>query len=270
MRRDRWTRVARGWEQRADPYRRLTMPVAMWMVDAIAPQPGHTVLDLAAGIGDTGFLAAELIEPGGTLITSDYLPEMLSAAQRRAEALGVRNVRFKQIDASQPIDIEAASIDGVLCRWGYMLMEDPEAALRETRRILRPGGRVALAAWMSADENQWSSLPVRLLIERGALERPDTSGPGQFAWAQEGIVAEHLEAAGFVEYDVEPLDFTMRFPSVDDWWANSRAMGVLVNEARIDDEDAVLRDLAAAVSQWTADDGSLAIPARTWVAAGTA
>ena len=56
-------------------------------------------------------------------------------------------MRFKQIDASQPIDIEAASIDVVLCRWGYMLMDDPENALQETRRILRPGGRVALAAW---------------------------------------------------------------------------------------------------------------------------
>jgi SAM-dependent methyltransferase len=269
MRRDRWTRVARGWEQRADPYRKLTMPVSIWMLEAIAPQPGHTILDLAAGIGDTGFLASELIEPGGTLITTDYLPEMLSAAQRRAEALGIRNVRFKQVDGSQPLDFEAASIDGVLCRWGYMLMPDGEAALRETRRILRPGGRVALAAWTSAEENQWSSLPVRLLIERGALPPPEDDGPGQFAWAKEGVVAEHLENAGFVEYEVELLDFPMRFASVQEWWANSRAMGVLVNEARIDDEDALLRDLAAAVEQWTADDGSLAIPARTWVAAAT-
>jgi 16S rRNA C967 or C1407 C5-methylase (RsmB/RsmF family) len=109
MKRERWARVAAGWEKYADQVRRQTMPVSMWMVDAIAPQPGHTVLDLAAGIGDTGFLAAELIEPGGTLITSDYLPEMLSAAQRRATALGVRNARFKQIDASVPIDIEAAT-----------------------------------------------------------------------------------------------------------------------------------------------------------------
>jgi len=268
MNRERWTRVARGWEQRADPYRKQTMPVTLWMLEAIAPQPGHTVLDLAAGIGDTGFLAAELIEPGGTLITTDYLPEMLSAAQRRAEALGIRNVRFKQVDGSQPLDFEAASIDGVLCRWGYMLMPDGEAALRETRRILRPGGRVALAAWMSAEENQWSSLPVRLLIERGALPPPE-GGPGQFAWAEEGVVAENLENAGFVEFEVEPLDFPMRFGSVREWWANSRAMGVLVNEARIDDEEALLRDLAQAVEQWTADDGSLAIPARTWVAAAT-
>jgi SAM-dependent methyltransferase len=268
MKRERWARVAAGWEKYADQLRRQTMPVSMWMVDAIAPQPGHTVLDLAAGIGDTGFLAAELIEPGGTLITSDYLPEMLSAAQRRATALGVRNARFKQIDASVPIDIEAASIDSVLCRWGYMVMDDPENALQETRRVLRPGGRVALAAWTGADDNPWSSLPVRLLLERGLID-PPPPGPGQFSWAEGGIVAEHLEAAGFVEYEIDLIDFPIRYPSLEGWWGTARTMGVTVSEAPIDDEAEVLSALAAAAEPWTAPDGSLAIPARTWVAAAT-
>ena len=113
------------------------MPVSTWMVEAIQPQPGDTLLELAAGPGDTGFLAAELIAPGGTLITSDLAPEMLMVAQRRAKALGLENVRFKQIDAETSIDIEAASLDGVLCRWGYMLMADPVTALVQTRRVSR-------------------------------------------------------------------------------------------------------------------------------------
>ena len=174
MTRERWAGTAVGWEEHADAFRARTMPVSSWMVDAIAPQPGHTVLDLAAGIGDTGFLAAELIEPGGTLITSDFAPEMLSAAQRRAERLGLRNVRFRQINASQPMDLEAASLDAVLCRWGYMLMDDPETAMRETRRVLRPGGRLALAAWTEAGDNRWSSLPMAMLVDRGAIEPPDS------------------------------------------------------------------------------------------------
>jgi SAM-dependent methyltransferase len=268
MSRDRWAGVAAGWESRAAAYARQTMPVSAWMVDAIAPQPGHTVLELAAGVGDTGFLAAELLRPGGTLISSDFTPEMLSAAQRRAEQLGLTNVRFRQIDLGQPIDQPAASIDGVLCRWGYMLLDDPEAALRETRRILKPDGRLALAAWADPDANRWSSTAPRLLIERGAIEPPEP-GPGQFTWAQEGVIAEHLEAAGFVDYDVQAVDFEFRYPSVSEWWATSRAMSALARDARIDDEAEFVAALADAAKPYAADDGSLAIPARAWVAAAT-
>ena len=269
MTRDRWANVATGWERNANAFRGRTMPVSMWMVEAIAPQPGHTVLDLAAGIGDTGFLAAELVEPGGTLITSDVAPEMLSAAQRRAEALEISNVRFKQIDATQPMDLAAASIDGVLCRWGFMLMDDPEAAMRDVRRVLRPGGRLALAAWTTAEDNRWSSLPMGLLLERGLVEPPEP-GPAQFAWGPEGVIADHLDGAGFVEYDIETVDFPMRYGSVREWWETTRAMSRVAGTARIDDEQEWLDALAEGAEPWTAADGSLAIPARTWVAAATA
>jgi SAM-dependent methyltransferase len=269
MTRDRWAGTAAGWEEHADAFRARTMPVSSWMVEAIAPQPGHTILDLAAGIGDTGFLAAELIEPGGTLITSDFAPEMLSVAQRRAERLGLRNVRFRQINASQPMDLEAASLDAVLCRWGYMLMDDPETAMRETRRVLRPGGRLALAAWTRADENRWSSLPMGLLVERGLTDPPEP-GPGQFTWGPEGVIAEHLDNAGFVEYDIEAIEFPMRYESVREWWETTRAMSRFAAQARIGDEAEWLDALSHAAADHTAADGSLAIPARTWVAAATA
>jgi SAM-dependent methyltransferase len=267
MTRNDWGAVSKGWEASADAFRRATMPVASWMIDHTAPQVGQTVLDLAAGIGDTGFLAAELVQPGGTLITSDASPEMLSAAQRRAEALGITNVRFRQIDASQPIDIETASIDVVLCRWGYMLMDDPENAVQETRRILRPGGRVALAAWAGADENRWSTLPIDLLLDRGLIDPAEPSG--QFAWAEEGVIASHLENAGFVEFEVETVDFPIRYPSVEAWWATSRSMSIRAGRAPVEDESEFVGALAQAAEEWRNEDGSLAVPARTWVAAAT-
>jgi ubiquinone/menaquinone biosynthesis C-methylase UbiE len=270
--RRRWAAIARGWEQRADWFRGATMPVTAWMIDALAPQPGHTVLELGAGIGDAGFLAAELIEPGGELITSDLVPEMLSAAQSRAQALGVRNARYRQIDA-EAIDQPAASIDGVLCRWGYMLMPDGEAALRETRRVLRSGGRLALAAWTGAEENRWSSLPVDLLIAREIVEPLDPAQPGQFSWGEDGVVAEYLEAAGFVDYEVDAIAFAMPYDSARDWWESSKRMGTRVHEAAaaIDaaTEDEIVAELDTASAPWKAPDGSLAVPARTWVAAAT-
>jgi SAM-dependent methyltransferase len=267
--RRRWQTVAAGWEKHADDIRRDTMPVSSWMIEALAPQPGHQLLELAAGIGDTGFLAAELIEPGGMLITSDLVPEMLSAAQRRAERLGVRNARFRQIDA-EVIDQPAASLDGVIGRWGYMLMADAEAALRDTRRVLRPGGRLALAAWADPADNPWTVLPVKELQERRLVE-PVPPGPGQFAWAPEGTTEENLEAAGFVEFEVQSLAFTVRYPSVSDWWQFANDISLRVQErSRRSQDDDILQALAERVRPWTADDGSLALPARTWVAAATA
>ena len=267
--RARWGAAAAGWASRRDALRQATMPVSAWMVDAIDPQPGQTVLEIAAGIGDTGFLAAELIQPGGTLICSDFAPEMLTVAQARAEELGIVNVRFKQIDA-ESIDLQAGSIDGVLGRWGYMLMADDEAALRETRRVLRPGGRVALAAWTGPEDNAWTVIGPRAMVERGLMEPPETDAPGQFAWAPEGLIAERLEAAGFTEHHVEPLDFAIEFDSFEDWWAMNLELSRWFGDAARAADPGVLEEVRAAVAQqaerFTAEDGTLVLPARTWVA----
>jgi SAM-dependent methyltransferase len=271
--RERWARAAAGWEARADWFHQQTLPVSAWLVEAIDPQPGQTILDLAAGIGDTGFLAAELIQPGGTLITADFSPDMLTAAQRRAARHHVTNVRFRQMDANLPLDQPAASLDGVLCRWGYMLLNDGEDALRETRRILKPQAAVALAAWTAADDNLWSAAPVRILQRRGVLP-PDPPGPGQFAWAEPGAVADHMEAAGFVEPRVERLDFTMRFADVDEWWVHVTQASTRVGEADRDLDFAtrsdVLADLEVAAEPFEQPDGTLVVPAATWVGTATA
>src|SRR4051794_1149730 len=102
------------------------------MVQQLDPQPGQTVLELAAGRGDTGFLAAELLHPGGRLICTDGAEAMVEVARRRGEALGVRAVEYRTMEVEW-LDASAASIDGILCRFGYMLVVDPEAALREAR-----------------------------------------------------------------------------------------------------------------------------------------
>jgi SAM-dependent methyltransferase len=269
----RWGQQARGWSAQAERMAAATMPVSVWMVDALDLQPGYEVLELAAGTGEVGFLAAEQIVPGGTLVSSDFVPEMITVAQGRAERLGITNVRFRQIDA-ESIDQPAASLDGVLCRWGYMLMADGEAALRETRRILRPGGHVALAAWTSPAENPWASLPSAELVRRGHAERPDPDAPGQFAWARNGIIEERLNGAGFGEHEIDVVDFILAFPSFDDWIATQRDLATRFRET-LDGLDASERDdvLATVREQalpFVQEDGSLALPARTWVAVASA
>jgi SAM-dependent methyltransferase len=271
--RDRWVRAAEGWEKQADRFGKDSLPVSKAMVEAIAPQPGHEILDLAAGLGDTGFLAARAIGPDGTLITSDFAPEMLAAAQRRAQAKNITNVRFRQIDLSVPIDQAAASIDGVLCRWGYMLLEDPESALRDTRRILKQNGRLALAAWTGADENRWSSAPVKILQGRELIP-PRPPGPGQFAWADPELIEETMATAGFIEPEITAVDFIVNYASIDDWWVAQTQMSTATGDAdRAMDfatRSDVLAELEEAATPFLQPDDSLRIPARTWVATATA
>ena len=96
--RERWEAAAAGWGRRARAVRDSGMAVSSWLIDHVALQPGYRVLELAAGPGDTGFLAAELINPGGILISSDGAEAMLEIARERARELGVANVEFRRLE----------------------------------------------------------------------------------------------------------------------------------------------------------------------------
>ena len=166
---------------------------------AIAPEPGDSVLELAAGVGDTGFDVAELIGDGGRLISSDFSPAMLDAARRRGSERGVDNTEYRIIDA-QRIALEDDSVDGIICRFAYMLIADPADALVEARRVLRPGGRLVLAVWGRPEENPYFTTIVASLMRCGhrpPLEPPPA--PGIFTLASPERITELLRDAGFAE-----------------------------------------------------------------------
>ena len=268
-----WAEAAGAWGAYRDVMQAAAEPVSHWMVDAIDPQPGHRVLELAAGPGDTGFLAAELIEPGGTLISSDVVDEMVEQARARAAELGVRNAEFRTIDAEW-IDLPTADLDGVLGRWVYMLLADPATALRETRRVLRPGGRLALAAWADPAQNPWAFAPRAALAAMGAIEPPGPGEPDMFAFADAQRVVGLLEETGFQDIVVEQVAVVYRYPGLDAWWdamldistTLARAVGALSPARRDDLRDAV----DARLARYVAEDGGAALPGLTHVAAASA
>lgn len=271
--RERWARASRGWGQHRGLFQAAARPVSGWLVDAIEPQPGHRVLELAAGPGDTGFLAAELILPGGTLISSDAVAEMVAIARARGEELGITNAEYRTIDAEW-IDLPTASVDAVIARWCYMLLADPAAALRETRRVLRPGGRVALAAWTDPSDNVWASVPTQELVALGAAEPPDLDAPNMFAFRDPQRIRGLLEETGFTDITIEQVDIVFGYESLDYWWdvqldistGLADAVRTLTAAQRDDLRDAIDARLSAHVSQ----DGTVALPGRTHVAAASA
>jgi SAM-dependent methyltransferase len=212
-----WEAMAPGWERRHGFIWDASRTVGEQMVEALDPQQGDTVLELAAGTGETGFAAAARVGPEGKLISTDFSPGMVEAARRRGEALGLRNAEFKVMDAEK-MDLDDDSVDGVLCRWGYMLMADPATALSETRRVLRDGGRVSFAVVGGPERNPWATIPGRVLVERGHMPPPEEGAPGIFAMADENRIRALVTGAGFGEPKVEPVEMRWQFEDAEDYW----------------------------------------------------
>jgi SAM-dependent methyltransferase len=161
------------------------------------------------------------------------------------------------------MDLADDAVDGVVCRWGYMLMADPAAALAETRRVLRPGGRLAFAVFSGAEENPWAALPADVLPERGHMQPPQRDDPGILALANHGRLRELVTGAGFAEPRIEPMPLTWRFADADDYWDYvSHVAGAIVMVLnRLDEaERARVRAITAERAAAFADDGGIALP----------
>ena len=273
--RERWEAAAAGWGRRAHAVRDSGMAVSSWLIDHVALQPGYRVLELAAGPGDTGFLAAELINPGGTLISSDGAEAMLEIARERARELGVANVEFRRLELEW-IDLPTADVDAILCRWGVMLTLDPAAALQECRRVLRPGGRIALAVWGLPERNPWATITTDALVALGHEELPTRtrSGPGMFALAGPGQLEEMLAQAGFTEVVVEGVELPREYDSVESYIEEtldlSRAFAGAIALLSDDERERVMAKITELSAPFSLKNGGLRLPGQSLVAAAEA
>ena len=254
-----WEAVAPGWEAARARVFEAFRPVSEWLVERVAPQPGQTVLELAAGPGETGFLAAERLGPSGTLLSTDISASMVEAARRGAAARGLTQVECRVMDA-QAIDLPDDGVDGVLSRLGFMLMPDPDRAVAEVRRVLRPGGRLAYAVIGTPPANQWMSLIAMSLMQRGHVLGGDPFGPGgPFSLADPERNRAMLTGAGFAEVEVTELTGTMAFDSVEDHFELQSRVGgpvaTLIASLSASEAAAVRAALGEAMAPFAAGDG---------------
>jgi SAM-dependent methyltransferase len=253
-----WAAMAAGWERAREERERLAAPVTEWLVRELAPEPGAVVLELAAGQGDVGFAVAPRLGDSGRLISSDFSAAMLDIARRRAEELGLTSVELRELDA-EALDLADDSVDAVLCRWGYMLMPNPPVALAETRRVLRPGGRLAFAVWASADRNPWISTAARILVAHGHMPRPEPGEPGMFVLADEQELRALLARAGFMSARIEQVAVHSDYADVDEYIRRSNEMGGMFSrawqEAPEDEREAMTDEIREAFQPFAVDHG---------------
>ncbi len=260
-----WDRMAPGWEDRREWLLSFTGAINEWLVDQVGPQPGDSILDVAAGTGDLGFAAAQRVGAEGKVLCTDFSPEMVEAARRNGERAGLSNVEFRVLDAER-MDLDDDSFDGVLCRWGYMLMADPAAALAETRRVLRDGGTLAFAVWQTPDRNPWAAIPGMTLVQRGHMPPPEPGAPGIFAMGEADRVRELVTGAGFGDPTVEELTFEWRYGADDLWDTLTRLAGPLaaaIDKLPEDEQRETRKAIEEAMSDYR-QNGELVAPAACW------
>jgi ubiquinone/menaquinone biosynthesis C-methylase UbiE len=265
--RQTWDKMAPGWEDWNEWMTDVAGSVNEWLVGRVEPRPGATVLEIAAGPGDLGFRVAERIGDEGRLLSTDFAPEMVEVARRLGAARGLGNVEYRVLDA-ESMDLEDDSVDAVVCRWGYMLMADPAAALRETRRVLREGAPLAFAVWAAPDLNPWAAIPGMTLVQRGHLPPPEPEAPGIFAMGDPERVRELVTGAGFGDPELEQISFDFHYADDDELWDSlTRLAGPLAQAIEALPEDERQATRAAIMENMTPyrnEDGSYAAPAVSW------
>jgi len=220
---DMWASVAPAWGEHAEYADTRGAAVTERLLQLSAPRPGERVLELACGPGGVGIAAARLVGPVGEVVLSDVAAEMTEIAAARAAALGLGNVRTLTLDLDDLAQPDQA-YDVALCREGLMFARDPAHAVAEIRRVLRPGGRVALAVWGPRARNPWLGVVFDAVSAQLGQPVPPPGIPGPFALDDPDRLGQLLTGAGLADVAVGELATPLRDPSFDTWLTRTSAL----------------------------------------------
>ncbi len=218
-----WASVAPAWGEHADYADARGAAITARMLKLSAPRPGERVLELACGAGGVGIAAAKLVGPAGEVVLSDVAAEMTTVAAARAAALGLGNVQSLPLDLDDIAQPDQA-YDVVVCREGLMFALDPDRAVREIRRILRPGGRLALAVWGPRAHNPWLGIVFDAVGAQLGAPVPPPGVPGPFSLDDPDRLARLLADAELADVVVTEVATPLRAASFDAWWTRTSAL----------------------------------------------
>ena len=267
-----WRESAPYWQKHLGTIRAMFTPVTRALIDDAGLTEGDTVLDVAGGAGEPSLTIADTVGPTGSVMFTDAVAEMVTAAQSEAQRRGVTNIAFRQC-AADSLPFENDSFDAVVCRLGAMFFSDPLAALREMLRVTKREGAIALAVWGKSELNPFS-YRITEVVERhfGVAAPADPNAPGAFRFAEPGSLARILRDAGAVEVKERVLKFHIAAPiSPEEFWEmRSETSGTLREKLATlspTEVDPIARDVLEAVREYF-PNGQMSFPARMIIVTG--
>ncbi len=210
--REQWQTAAEAWHRWGPTLEAWLGQATQAMLDMAGVKGGARVLDVAAGAGGQTVAAARRVGPSGTVLATDISPAILGYAQAEASTAGLSNVTTRVTDG-EDLEVEPGSFDAVISRLGLMYFPDLQKALREMRRALREGGRVAAIVYSTPERNPFNSIPMSIIRRRAALPPLLPGQPGPFRLGAPGVVAAALETAGFHDVETRLVDSLLRLTS---------------------------------------------------------
>jgi len=252
--RQEWRDAAPFWRKWSSQLAFQSRQATELVVQGAALSPGLHVLDLASGSGEPALSVSAAIGPQGRVIATDLLLEMLEVAQENAAARGLTNIDFRAADAEQ-LPFPGGLFDRVTCRFGIMFIPDVQKALREMRRVLKPGGRVSFVTWGPLDENPLFGLMIRPFLKYVDVPPPAPDSPHVFRFSSEEKLTQTISAAGFQEVQATKHKINWPWPgTAEQAWQGGSELAApfkkIIAATPADKREEVIREVIASIRQF--------------------
>lgn len=211
-----WNRVAPAWERWDRFFDRNLAFINYRLVGDARLCNGQRVLDLGSGTGYPALLAARAVGDQGTVVGLDLAEAMLATARRKAQTLGLINIRFQSADVTT-LPFDTASFAAVISRFCLMFLPDVPKAVGDIARVLKPGGYVAAAVWSTPDKNPYLRIPMDVVKQFIELPPPDPEQPGIFRLANPGDLRAMAERTGLQGVADDEITGEATFDSADEY-----------------------------------------------------